>query len=106
MIACIPPRWTRKPVTTSSMTKAVPEVSVIERCRRGIVEDHDILGRGWRNARRDCQGARRVVGANDALYEHLVELAVIGAIEQHDLVAPRHGAGDAQRRHHGFGTRV
>ncbi len=31
---------------------------------------------------------------------------MIGAIEQHDLVAPRHGAGDAQRRHHGFGTRV
>ena len=60
---------------------------------------------GLRNAGAiGASAARRPADAR--LHQHLVELAVIGAGEHHDLVAAGDGARDAHRGHHRLGAGV
>ena len=69
----------------------------------GAVVQHDhLVDRGLRDAGRNGNGAR----SGDAFYEHLVELPVIVAIEDDDLVATGDAPGKAHRRHHRLGARV
>ena len=69
-----------------------------------VVRNHDRVGDGARgDARRSREAERR--DAAPGLDEQRVEMAVIAAGELHDLVAPGRAAGQAHRRHRGFGPR-
>ena len=68
---------------------------------RIAVAQHRHVGDGLRrDARRHRQRAGR--GTTAGLHQHLVELAVIVVVEDHNALAPGDGPGHAHRRHHGF----
>jgi hypothetical protein len=67
-----------------------------------VFEDQNVFdGRRW-NAGRRRHGAELLGAPND----HLVEHAVISAVEDHDRVLTRHGSRNAHRTEDGFGTGV
>ena len=59
----------------------------------------DTEGSGMPGSGRQCAGQG---GPAERLHQHLVELSVVGAGENNDPVAARHGPGDPHGRHDGF----
>jgi hypothetical protein len=78
----------------------------LQRLRGSILQHDHVLDRGAGNARCHRHGARCCAGTLHALDQHLIELAVIIAVEYDDLLPAGHGARDAHGRHDGFRARI